>query len=39
MRGLAEQLGVAVTSIYWRVGGRDKLFDSLVDWLLARISA
>lgn len=34
MRGLAEQLGVAVTSIYWHVGGRDKLFDSLVDRLL-----
>jgi AcrR family transcriptional regulator len=35
MRGLAEQLGVAVTSIYWHVGGRDKLFDSLVDRLLS----
>ena len=34
MRGLAEELGVAVTSIYWHVGGRDKLFDSLVDRLL-----
>jgi AcrR family transcriptional regulator len=34
MRGLAEQLGVAVTSIYWHVGGRDKLFDNLVDRLL-----
>ncbi|MCV7026218.1 TetR family transcriptional regulator [Mycolicibacterium novocastrense] len=34
MRGLAEQLDVAVTSIYWHVGGRDKLFDSLVDRLL-----
>lgn len=34
MRGLAEQLGVAATSIYWHVGGRDKLFDSLVDRLL-----
>jgi len=34
MRGLAEQLGVAVTSIYWHIGGRDKLFDSLVDRLL-----
>ncbi|KAB7751490.1 TetR family transcriptional regulator [Mycolicibacterium phlei DSM 43072] len=30
MRGLAERLGVAVTSIYWHVGGRDKLFDGLV---------
>lgn len=34
MRGLAQQLGVAVTSIYWHVGGRDKLFDTLVDRLL-----
>ena len=31
MRGLAEELGVAATSIYWHIGGRDKLFDSLVD--------
>jgi TetR/AcrR family transcriptional regulator, tetracycline repressor protein len=34
MRGLADALGVAATSIYWHVGGRDKLFDSLVDRLL-----
>ncbi len=38
MRGLAEQLGVAVTSIYWHVGGRDKLFDSLVDLLLSEMA-
>lgn len=38
MRGLAEQLGVAVTSIYWHVGGRDKLFDSLVDRLLGEMA-
>jgi TetR/AcrR family transcriptional regulator, tetracycline repressor protein len=38
MRGLAEQLGVAVTSIYWHVGGRDKLFDSLVDRLLREMA-
>lgn len=38
MRGLAEQLGVAVTSIYWHVGGRDKLFDSLVDRLLSEMA-
>jgi AcrR family transcriptional regulator len=38
MRGLAEDLGVAVTSIYWHVGGRDKLFDSLVDWLLSQMA-
>lgn len=34
MRGLAERLGVAVTSIYWHVGGRDKLFDSLIERLI-----
>ena len=34
MRRLADELGVAVTSIYWHIGGRDKLFDSLVDRLL-----
>ncbi|WP_272954487.1 TetR family transcriptional regulator [Mycolicibacterium agri] len=34
MRRLAQELGVAVTSIYWHVGGRDKLFDSLVERLL-----
>jgi AcrR family transcriptional regulator len=38
MRGLAEELGVAVTSIYWHVGGRDKLFDSLVDRLLSEMA-
>jgi TetR/AcrR family transcriptional regulator, tetracycline repressor protein len=38
MRGLAEALGVAVTSIYWHVGGRDKLFDSLVDRLLSQMA-
>ena len=38
MRGLAEQLGVAVTSIYWHVGGRDKLFDGLVDRLLSEMA-
>lgn len=38
MRGLAENLGVAVTSIYWHVGGRDKLFDSLVDRLLSQMA-
>ncbi|MFI5507764.1 TetR/AcrR family transcriptional regulator [Mycobacterium sp. NPDC051804] len=39
MRRLAEQLGVAVTSIYWHVGGRDKLFDSLVEGLLAQMAS
>ena len=38
MRGLAEELGVAVTSIYWHVGGRDKLFDSLVNRLLSEMA-
>jgi AcrR family transcriptional regulator len=38
MRGLADDLGVAVTSIYWHVGGRDKLFDSLVDRLLSQMA-
>lgn len=38
MRRLAEELGVAVTSIYWHVGGRDKLFDSLVDRLLSEMA-
>jgi TetR/AcrR family transcriptional regulator, tetracycline repressor protein len=38
MRALAEQLGVAVTSIYWHVGGRDKLLDSLVDRLLSHMA-
>jgi TetR/AcrR family transcriptional regulator, tetracycline repressor protein len=38
MRGLAEELGVAVTSIYWHVGGRDKLFDNLVDRLLSEMA-
>lgn len=39
MRGLAERLGVAVTSIYWHVGGRDTLFDALVDRLLGEVSS
>jgi AcrR family transcriptional regulator len=38
MRGLADELGVAVTSIYWHVGGRDKLFDNLVDRLLGQMA-
>ncbi len=38
MHGLAEELGVAVTSIYWHVGGRDKLFDNLVDRLLSEMA-
>ncbi len=38
MRSLADRIGVAVTSIYWHVGGRDALFDSLVDRLLAEMA-
>ena len=38
MRRLADRLGVAVTSIYWHVGGRDKLFDRLVDRLTDEMS-
>lgn len=39
MRRLSEDLGVAVTSIYWHVGNRDALLDGLVDRLLARMEA
>ncbi|MHA3022937.1 TetR/AcrR family transcriptional regulator [Mycobacterium sp. BMJ-28] len=39
MRGLADELGVAVTSIYWHVGGRDQLFDRLIDRLLAEMTS
>jgi TetR/AcrR family transcriptional regulator, tetracycline repressor protein len=35
MRRLAAELGTAVTSIYWHVGGRDALLDLLVERLLA----
>lgn len=38
MRRLADQLGVAVTSIYWHVGGRDKLFDGLIEGLLGQMA-
>lgn len=38
MRRLAEHLGVAVTSIYWHIGGRDKLYDRLVERLLGELS-
>lgn len=38
MRGLAEHLGVAATSIYWHVGGRDQLLDRLVDRLLSQMA-
>lgn len=35
MRRLAEELGTAVTAIYWHVGNRDALLDLLVERLLA----
>lgn len=38
MRRLGEQLGVAVTSIYWHVGGKDTLFDKLVERLLSEMA-
>jgi AcrR family transcriptional regulator len=34
MRRLSDELGVAVTSIYWHVGNRDALLDALVDRVL-----
>lgn len=39
MRRLAEQLGVAVTSIYWHIGGKDTLFDKLVERLLNEMAS
>lgn len=38
MRTLSERLGVAVTSIYWHVGGRDALFDRLIEGLLSQMA-
>lgn len=38
MRNLADRLGVAVTSIYWHIGGRDQLLDSLVEGLLGELA-
>ncbi|MEI7622621.1 MAG: TetR family transcriptional regulator [Actinomycetes bacterium] len=37
MRRLSDDLGVAVTSIYWHVGNRDAVLDGLVDRLLDRM--
>ncbi len=37
MRHLADELGVAVTSIYWHVGNREELGDALVDRLIAEM--
>ncbi|MFF5443049.1 TetR/AcrR family transcriptional regulator [Streptomyces achromogenes] len=35
MRGLAAELGTAVTSIYWHVGGREELLDALAERTVA----
>ncbi|WP_245236009.1 TetR/AcrR family transcriptional regulator [Streptomyces durhamensis] len=35
MRRLADELGTAVTSIYWHVGGRETLLDALVERTVA----
>src|SRR5579884_448010 len=37
MRRLAEELGTAVTAIYWHVGNRDALVDLLVERLLVEM--
>ena len=37
MRRLSDELGVAVTSIYWHVGNREALLDALVDHVLTEM--
>ncbi|MCD9624842.1 TetR family transcriptional regulator [Rhabdothermincola salaria] len=37
MRRLSDELGVAVTAIYWHVGNRDALLDALVDRFVAEM--
>src|SRR5271163_4780407 len=37
MRRLADELGAAVTAIYWHVGNRDALLEILIDRLLAEM--
>ncbi|WP_418956316.1 TetR/AcrR family transcriptional regulator [Streptomyces tritici] len=39
MRGLAAELGTAVTSIYWHVGNRESLLDALVARTVAELGA
>ncbi|MFE9254423.1 TetR/AcrR family transcriptional regulator [Streptomyces sp. NPDC006879] len=39
MRGLAAELGTAVTSIYWHVGNRESLLDALVERTLQEMGA
>ncbi|MEU9718223.1 TetR family transcriptional regulator [Streptomyces sp. NPDC047976] len=39
MRGLAAELGTAVTSIYWHVGNRERLLDALVERTVQEMGA
>ncbi|MGW7197720.1 TetR/AcrR family transcriptional regulator [Streptomyces chryseus] len=39
MRGLAAELGTAVTSIYWHVGNREALLDALVERTVREMGA
>ncbi|MCB5183396.1 TetR/AcrR family transcriptional regulator [Streptomyces antimicrobicus] len=39
MRGLAAELGTAVTSIYWHVGNREQLLDALVERTVTEMGA
>lgn len=39
MRGLAAELGTAVTSIYWHVGNRESLLDALVERTVLEMGA
>ncbi|MCX5379098.1 TetR/AcrR family transcriptional regulator [Streptomyces sp. NBC_00091] len=39
MRGLAAELGTAVTSIYWHVGNREQLLDALVERTVEEMGA
>ncbi|MFE0581204.1 MULTISPECIES: TetR/AcrR family transcriptional regulator [unclassified Streptomyces] len=39
MRGLAAELGTAVTSIYWHVGNRESLLDALVERTVQEMGA
>ncbi|MFJ3583673.1 TetR/AcrR family transcriptional regulator [Streptomyces sp. NPDC090127] len=39
MRGLAAELGTAVTSIYWHVGNRESLLDALVERTVADLAS
>ncbi|MFG2231962.1 TetR/AcrR family transcriptional regulator [Streptomyces sp. NPDC048723] len=39
MRGLAAELGTAVTSIYWHVGNRESLLDALVQRTVEEMGA